>query len=169
MAKFELNSDLLASLNIIDLADMPETPALPNGTYQGIFTGVEASIKEAEGDQPQKYRVGISLQVLAPVELENQEELPELESLKEGQELTYYFYLSSEYGQGALKKVLLPLANELALPLDGGLTVFNEALADKPVTFQATRRPNTKAGTNSKWNVDLKAITTIDHGQTAAA
>lgn len=161
-AKYEANLDFLASLSIMDLADMPETPALPSGTYQGIFSGIEVSLKDAEGDQPQKIRVGVTLQLLTAVELEKPEELAELESIKEGQELTYYFYMGNPYGEGSLKKVLLPLANELSIPVDGGLAVFNEALADKPVTFQATRRPNTRAGSGQKWNTDLRAITTVE-------
>jgi len=147
---------------------MPETPALPNGTYQGIFSGIEASLKPAEGDQPEKLRVGVTLQLLSVVELEKPEEAADLEAVKDNQELTYYFYLSSDYGQGSLKKVLVPLANELALPLDGGLAVFNEALADKPVTFQVTRRPNTQPGATIKWNTDLRAITTVDTAAPAA-
>lgn len=166
-AKYEDNIDLLAGMSLLDLADMPERPVLPTGTYQGEFVDMVAKSKEEDGEL--KVMVGLKLQVIAPLELANPEEASDLENLKEGAEIEYNFFLNSEYGQGSLKRVLKGLVEELGIEAGSGFDAIREAMQGKPICFEVSRRPAKKPTDTIKWDVNLLAVTTASPTEVAEA
>lgn len=168
MAKYEDNLEMLDGMSLLDLADMPERPALPTGTYQGVFGDFVTKMKEAEGDKPAQLAATITMQYIGTLELANSDEAGELENLKDGQELEFTFYLNNEYGQGALKKILRQLVTELGLDESAKMAAIREAMQDKPVCFSVSRRPAKNPTDTIKWNIDLRSITTASPTEVAA-
>lgn len=163
-AKFQADDSVLGSLSIFDLSDLPVSPALPNGTYQGIFSSIAIERREATAEKEESMRLVVKVQYIAPVELANPEEATELESIDANKELTYNFFLTNEYGQGFAKKLLLPLYAELGLAATEPLAKLNELMMDKSIQFTATRKPANKPTETRKWDDEIRTITTVIAG-----
>lgn len=168
MAKFVEQNDIMNELSLLDLADMPERPTLPTGSYAGTWVDITTKMREAEGDKPEMLVAVIKLQFGGAVELSKPEEAEELERIKDGAEIEYNFFLNNEYGQGSLKKVLQSVATELELPADAKFAQIREAMQDRPVTFQVSRRPAKNPTESIKWDINLVSVTTASPTEVAA-
>lgn len=100
-ANFDL--DALLDGKLEDLADLPEFKPFPVGTHKCYLTLVQKKI----GTHP---AIEAKLKAIETIELADEAKDTPLEA---GAETSVAFMLDNEYGQGALKKILLGLTPAL--------------------------------------------------------
>lgn len=153
-AQWMENNDLLASINVSELADLPEQIAFPTGTYQFQWNGLIA--KQKESDDGVKLQVTLSFNYQGVTELADPNEAETLERCEAGSEHKFSFFPHTEFGQGFLKRALLPLCQQVGIDNIGQL---NEAMAGSLVSVTITRTKDKKDPT--RWNVNVTGITKV--------
>ena len=99
------NFDSLLDANLDDLADLPEFASFPAGVHRAT---VSMEKKEING----KLAIEVKLTGIETVELSNPEEDKPITA---GQVSNAVFFLDNEFGQGAFKKLVAPLAAALGV------------------------------------------------------
>ena len=99
------NFDSLLDANLDDLADLPEFASFPAGVHRAT---VSMEKKEING----KLAIEVKLTGIETVELSNPEEDKPITT---GQVSNAAFFLDNEFGQGAFKKLVAPLAAALGV------------------------------------------------------
>ena len=99
------NFDALLDANLDDLADLPEFADFPAGVHRAT---VSISKKEING----KPYMEVKLTGIETVELSKPEENKPISA---GQSSSALYSLDNEFGQGAFKKLIAPLAGHLGV------------------------------------------------------
>lgn len=99
------NFDSLLDANLDDLADLPDFASFPAGVHRATIAIQQKTVNDKPGME-------VSLTGIETVELSKPEEDKPISA---GQVSSALYFLDNEFGQGAFKKLIAPLAANLGV------------------------------------------------------
>jgi len=136
-ANFDINSILDSQLD--DLADMPEFGTYPAGSHK-------VTIKWEQKVVNSHPSIELAMVAIETLELANPTDTP----LAAGAQGSVLFMLDNEFGQGALKALLKPLAIETSESSISGIIAASNGMEVTVVTNVRQSRDKTQSYTNVK-------------------
>lgn len=145
---YEQNLDLL-TLNLADLADMPERPVLPAGTHLILITGFESKSDTSDANNI-KHLLTVKGKFQSTLEYTDPVAGP-TQAVEEGAEVEFPYFLHSDYSQGSFKKVWLPFA---AANGWGTISDLSDGVTNSVLQITTSRKAQKDDKTKFNHNID---------------
>ena len=145
---YETNTDLL-SLNLADLADMPERAVLPAGTHQILMTGIESK----SDNENNKHLITVKGKFQSTLEYSDPVAGP-TQAVEEGAEVEFTYAIHSDFGQGNFKK------NWMAFAASNGWASVQDlanGITNSVLQITTSRKPQKEDKT--KFNHNIESVT----------